>query len=477
RISVIAALSGRPPRPQPSHRFAASGGVVSAAGIVLLAFADQRRAGFIIAGTVLTVAGVLILAPLAIRGLAAAGRRSTIAARLALRDLVRYQARSGAALGAITLAVGISATIAISAAAADTPTGPGNLPSNQMMVYLTPAGLGMDQIPPVDEAQQQALSAAVARLASSIGAVSTVPLEQAYDPTSGIWDAQPGGPASGGQPAGYATASLAEIIQRPHGEEITSPNTIYVATPAVLSHYGLQPSQVGPATDVVTGRTDLSGLQVFSPAGKSDPSLTTTQLRPHLQIDKQLPAYTSAPDILLTEHAMQEMGLQPIFAGWLIQTPGSLTSSQIATARQDAATVGLYVETRKPQSSNAALVNWSTTAGILLALGVLAMTVGLIRSETANDLRTLTATGASRRTRRALTAFTAGALAFLGASVGVAGSYAALLAWHRSDLAPLGRVPVANLVVILACLPVAAAAGGWLLAGRQPSAISRQPVE
>ena len=39
------------------------------------------------------------------------------------------------------------------------------------------------------------------------------------------------------------------------------------------------------------------------------------------------------------------------------------------------------------------------------------MTVGLIRSETAGDLRTLTATGAGARTRRALTGVTPPAVA------------------------------------------------------------------
>jgi putative ABC transport system permease protein len=125
----------------------------------------------------------------------------------------------------------------------------------------------------------------------------------------------------------------------------------------------------------------------------------------------------------------------------------------------------------------APLRNWSTAAGILLALGVLGMTVGLIRSETANDLRTLAATGASSTTRRTLTGATAGALGLLGAVLGTAGAYAALLAWHRSDLSPLGRVPVLNLIVILAGLPVIATVTGWLLAGREPPAIARRPLE
>ena len=105
------------------------------------------------------------------------------------------------------------------------------------------------------------------------------------------------------------------------------------------------------------------------------------------------------------------------------------------------------------------------------------MTVGLIRSETANDLRTLAATGASSTTRRGITGATAGALALLGAILGTAGAYAALLAWHRSDFSPLGRVPAVNLIVILVGLPVIATVAGWLLAGGEPPVIARRPLE
>jgi putative ABC transport system permease protein len=174
---------------------------------------------------------------------------------------------------------------------------------------------------------------------------------------------------------------------------------------------------------------------------------------------------------------MQALGLQPIPAGWLFQSRHPLTRDDIATARKAAAGAGLYIETRQAQQSSAPLENWSTAAGILLALGVLGMTVGLIRSETANDLRTLTATGASSTTRRTLTGATAGALALLGALLGTAGAYAALLAWHRSDLTPLGHVPYADLLLILIGLPVIATAAGWVLAGREPPAVNRRPID
>jgi putative ABC transport system permease protein len=92
-------------------------------------------------------------------------------------------------------------------------------------------------------------------------------------------------------------------------------------------------------------------------------------------------------------------------------------------------------------------------------------------------LRVLTAAGADGRIRRALTGATAGVLAFLGATRGTAGAYAALLAWHRGDLSPLGHVPWANLALIVLALPAVAFGGGWLLAGRQPPAIARRPLE
>ena len=479
KTSIVGALSGRPPRPQPPHRFAALGGALLATGIVLLAFSDQRRVAFIISGTVTTAVGLLFLSPLAIRVLASAAGRTTIATRLALRDLVRYQARSGAALGAVTLAIGIAATIAISASAAETPSGPGNLSASQLVLYLTPAG-GMSQIPPLSPSQSQAVTSTVQHLAAAIHA-SVLPLDQAYDPHSAIQPAEPGGPG-GGQPAGFVTASLDRVTQLPRGEEITTAHSLYVASPALLSYYGLKPSQLEPGTDVVTSRNDVGGLEVFmpdlSPGPKSQvPGRTSSIARPNIQVVRQLPAYSSDPNTLITTHAMQALGLQSLPTGWLLQAQHPLTAAQLATARKAAAGTGLYLESRKPLKSLAPLRNWSTAAGTFLALGVLAMTVGLIRSETANDLRTLTATGASSSTRRTLTGATSGALALLGALLGTAGAYAALLAWHRSHLTPLGHVPAADLLAILIGLPLIATAAGWLVSGREPPAINRRPIE
>jgi putative ABC transport system permease protein len=485
RIPVISALSGRPPRPQPARRFAAAGGFLLAAGLVLLAFGDQRRTGFIIGGAVTTVVGLLLIAPLAIQAVAGAAGRTPISVRLALRDLARYQARSGAALGAATLAVGIAATIAISAAAAQKPAAVPNLPANQLILYIGPGGSPGDPTPILSSTQQQAAQAGVNRLAAALHAQSPLPIEAAYNPLSAAQPAQAG---QAGQPGGELTASLAQVTNLgPNRQSVNPTVQLYVATPALLARYGIDAGAVDPAADIITSRAGLAALQVFLPVMQSGPSgsgpagsprrQSAASLHPDIQVIHQLPADTSEPNALLTQHGLATLGLQALPAGWLLQTAHPVTADQIRTAQTMAAAVGLSVETQSAPKSLASLRNWSTAAGILVALGVLAMTVGLIRSETANDLRTLTATGASSTSRRSITGATAGTLALLGALLGTAGAYAALLVWHRSNLDPLGNIPIVNLVIILAALPLIATAGGWLLAGREPAVIAHQPLE
>jgi putative ABC transport system permease protein len=120
----------------------------------------------------------------------------------------------------------------------------------------------------------------------------------------------------------------------------------------------------------------------------------------------------------------------------------------------------------------------ATVLGLVIALGVLIMSVGLVRSETAGQLRTLAATGASSRIRRSITGATAGAIGLLGAVLGAAGATIAGVAWARSSLTvTFSDFPVLDLLAVLAGLPLAAVIGGWLLAGRQPQVIARQPLE
>ena len=186
---------------------------------------------------------------------------------------------------------------------------------------------------------------------------------------------------------------------------------------------------------------------------------------------------------MITEHAIRQLGLHTFVSGWLIQAPNPPTGAQINNARLSAAAAGLSIETKNSVPTSAEIVDWATVFGIFLALAILAMSVGLIRSETASDLRTLAATGASGATRRNLTAATAGALGLTGAVLGTVAGYVGLSGWFRTNSfnggipALINSVPVGNLLLILVGMPLVAAVGGWLLAGRDPTAIGRQPLE
>jgi putative ABC transport system permease protein len=445
-------------------------------GVGLLAFSHQSRLPFILTGIVAATLGMLFLAPVGIVVLAAAGRRLPIATRLAVRDLARYQTRSGAALAAVSLAVGIAATIVVTAAAsqaaaarADAATG-GNLPSNQLVVWLSSQG-GFGQVPEHTAEELRTLRDRVNAIAASLDSHDVLALEGATDPAAPPIGTVGPETGPGGKPLVALGKPLRVVVDGKPGTEYSEDETIplFVATPEVLARYGIDASDVDPTTDILTSRSSLQGYDLI-PGRHSD-------WNAKIQTRDELPSYTSGPNTLITTPALESLGFTALPVGWLIQSPQPLTQDQIETARQLAAAAGLSIETRATHASLSQLRTYATGAGVLLALCVLAMTVGLIRSETARDLRTLAANGASSATRRSITGATAGTLALVGAMLGTGVTYLAVLAWYRSDLHLLAHVPVVDLAVIVVGLPVAATMAGWLLGGREPPVISRQPLE
>jgi len=197
-----------------------------------------------------------------------------------------------------------------------------------------------------------------------------------------------------------------------------------------------------------------------------------------MQTFSSLPSGTSAPNTVLTTQAVRRLHLRLIPYGWLIQAPAPLTAPQVSAARELAVSSGATIETKSGELGLGEISDGATAFGILLALGVLVLTVGLIRGEAASDLRTLTATGANRGVRRTITGATAGVIGLLGAVLGTAAAAIAAAAWAKSGPSALfGGIPAVDFLLILAGLPVVAAAGGWLLGGRQPADIARQPLE
>ncbi len=69
-------------------------------------------------------------------------------------------------------------------------------------------------------------------------------------------------------------------------------------------------------------------------------------------------------------------------------------------------------------------------------------------------------------------------IAFLGAALGTVAALLAVLAWAHADLATtFGNMPWGDIGLLVVGMPLIGAAAGWLLGGRAPSAVSRQPLE
>jgi putative ABC transport system permease protein len=453
RLPVTLALSARPPRPRPAHRPALLAGVMIIVGVACLGFANQDRPPLIIAGALATALGILFISPLAIRAPAALAGRSPVAVRLALRDLARYQARSGAALAAISLALGITAAIIVSAAAAEPAANAGNLPATQILVWIgqPDGGNGPDGpvVPVSTPAQLGVLAAAVHQIAGTLQHPAVIALDMPVNPADKPQLAAQGSQA--GQPVAALGAPLNPAAGGRGGTYSTIP--LYVGTPAVLRYLGISPATIIPGTDFLTVRP---GQLVVTTA-------STFAAVTHVQ-RIQAAGYTSEPTSLMTLGGLRRQHWTQIQSGWVVQSSRPITAAQLAAARDAAAKAGLTVEARTSQASLTTISDAATAAGVLLALGVLAMAVALIRTEAARDLRTLTAA-------------TAGALALLGTLLGSAGAYLALAAGHRSDLGTLSHVPVLYLAITILGVPVAAALTGWILAGRQPPSISRQALD
>jgi putative ABC transport system permease protein len=464
RIPVVAALSARPAPPRPAHRFAALGVVLLAAGLTALVVAQQTKPPYIIGGVLATAVALLLLAPVGVAAVGRLARHAPLAPRLAMRDLARYRARSSAALAAIGLAVGIAATVAlgagVSVAKAAAPAG-GNLPADQIIVWLSPEGMN-GPVPSVSSTQVEAIRHQVDTIAADLHATSVLPLSGAVDQNQPL---ERGGrsPAVLGKPRAAGPDEPGAVM---YSSRDSIP--LFVATPELLAHYGIDQASVNADTDLLTPRASVAGYDLIP--GRS------LDWHPTLQ-HVTLPGYTSLPNVLITTHGMAPRHLTTVPMGWLVKAPRPLTPAQVDKAQHSAGAAGLNVESRPTGADQARLADGFTTAGIAMALGVLAMTVGLIRSETARDLRTLTAAGARRRTRRTLTAVTAGALALCGAIIGTACAYLALLAWYHREVHWLAHPPMLDLAAILVGLPIVAYLGGWLLAGRDVRMIARRPLD
>ncbi len=475
RISVVAALSGRPVPPKKMGRTVVPGVVFVVVAFFLLGAAGAsggKGAGIpeLILGFIALSVAVVLWAPFLLTALSRLTRRSPLAVRMATRDLARFRARSGSALGAISIGVFIAVVVMVASAARFGNVldwaGP-NVSPTQLIIYTPigpygpwPGNAGV--VPPTFNLKT--MDSGAHSIAKALGTNDIIQLETT---SATLQHAAPGRSYSG---------------------------PLYVATPELLKAFGIKASSLDPTADILSMRPGFSSLTKMQLVyGNYYANGNPTQANrfpcpsdgclanPKIEEVAKLPSGTSAPNTVITEYAVHRLGLKTLVSGWLVQTNQPLSALQLNDARITAAASGMRIETKSSIPTSASIIDWATVVGILLALGILSMSIGLIRSEAAGDLRILTAAGASSYMRRNLTAVTAGALAMTGAVIGTVAGYIAMIAFSRTSsldgLSSLSSIPVTNLLIILVATPVGATVGGWLLAGREPVAFARQPIE
>jgi len=330
-----------------------------------------------------------LLAPFIVDRLARLAWRAPLASRLALRDLARYRSRSGAALAAVSFAVFI-ATIAILIASiryddALDYIAP-NMAANQLVIYNPgndPTQYQPGQFTPA--AKLAATRRQAEATAAQLHAPAPLELDLAVSPNV----------AQQGLPTQNVYGTILSLHNRMQG------GLPWVATPALLKAFGISQGEVKPGADVLTVRALLpstgglilvSGSYLAQSPNTPCPAGMCIQ-DPVIQEVSKLPSGTSVPNTVITEAAVRALHETVVPYAWLIQAPSAITPAQVNAARQAAVGLGTTIQTKSGQLSLGEISDGATIGGLLLALGVLAMTVGLIRGETVGDLRTLAAAG------------------------------------------------------------------------------------
>ena len=302
---------------------------------------------WLIPGFIALIAGIILMAPFFLAVLARVGRKAPIATRLALRDLSRV-------------------------------SGPVRFRSLGHQRRRPHCGRHLRRRPSPAIATSTTTSGRIwHRTSSPSGALTArtattpIPVRRRRRSFSRRR------PASTPSPLLSAPKKVVELDNPAPSVGLQSPSAsgrqwngqIYVATPALLRAYDINPSSIPSDVDVLSSRPGLSGSgvqltygggtgkgggQLVGPGpggppvrgGGPGPGNTNTCsptgciAHPVVQDESQLPTGTDAPNTLITESALRRLHLasQSSLDGWIVQANSPITSAQITNAQTVAAT-------------------------------------------------------------------------------------------------------------------------------------------
>ncbi len=466
RQDVVAVLAGRRGDRAASRRSPVIGVVLVVGGVVLAVLGARRGSGetLIALAAILTVFGMVFLVPMVVLGVARLGRRFPLPLRYAVRDAARHRTRTVPAVAAV--AATVAGVVALSI---------GNTSDQaQAKAEYRPQLTNGDTSVAMNNGHTDwsAVEAAVTRAAPDaevnrvVGVAGSRPLEA---------DAGPGTGPRGGPVNSYVSSLPVQAL-------VSDGRSVPLMVRDQLS------GQEWRRASAVLRR---GGLVLF---GRTDGAERQATLRLGSRASTQVPSVTVGigSDVatvmgILSPSAARALHL-PVRTVGLLLTGHTLTSSEEDDLQQVLQGMDqnayVYTERGYQVSSSERVVLWILfgLAGVLMLGGTLTATF-LALSDARPDLATLSAVGASPRTRRAVAAAYAVSVgvvgAVLGAAVGfvpgIAVTYPLTRPYNTGDPGPSHylSIPWLEIVGLVVLLPLLTAAIVGLLARSRLPLVAR----
>ena len=218
-----------------------------------------------------------------------------------------------------------------------------NLSDRQIRVYSGPTqDPELISLPLQTPAQLARGTARVRQIAASLGQTSVIPLRKVIQP-----DGRPIVTFDGDR------ALLAVgFAKRVSAEQWTRGSGVYVATPALLRHLGVDPATVDPSADFLADPTvPTDEFVIFDIKTRGESAIENVRGSTASRSSALRRETRPRPSSFVTVNGLRRLGWKQVPNGWLIESSSPLTSEQIATTRELAAEAGLEIETQNERTS------------------------------------------------------------------------------------------------------------------------------
>lgn len=458
KVPVTDALSARRPVARPVRRTALWGvvaAVVGAAAFYRGVHVENAALGG--GGIAVAVLGILAVTPAVIAWLGRVSGVLPLPLRLAGRDLARNQARSAATLAALVVAFGLPLGVGISGTAVDARNRaePLNLPESTANIWhVLPRSRFQ---PPPSSFDPAAVQSELDVMRRAVPGATLVPVEMAVDPSAPETEIT------------FGTGDLVKLpgvlvaIEHHQDAEPTWTGPVWVATPELLVAWGLDGALADSTADLLGPAGEVEFAWPARPQAAGQPSAPPAD--PPTVQTVAVPDHRDVSPYWIPRSRLAAHGLVGRTAGWAIHAPAPLTVSQRDQLRR-AAGATLIVETTVARESTRSVRMVAWLGGGVIAMSILAISLALLRSETAEERSVLAAVGAPLRTRRRITAATAALLSGAGVALAIPTGYLALIGLLGNPTAGYGFVvPWQTLAIVVPGVPLLATAGAWLFGG------------